>query len=113
MAGMILAVNVDKKPMLSLVAKAIDSLFHEPKDMFWTGRVMDMLFDGIPIDCTSTDFNAQAVCSVFDSGDINAIRKVEDGKFMFSLFAGVSQHLLLCDWMYGFKLFSHSLGEWN
>lgn len=96
MAGMVLAVNVDKKPMVSLVSKAIDHLFHEPKDMFWTGRVMDMLFDGVPIDCSSSDFNAKAVCSVFESGDVSAVRKHDDDTFMFSLFAGVSAKGVAC-----------------
>lgn len=87
---MAFAVNVDKQPMLPLIVKAIDQLFHEPQDMFWTGRVMDVLFDGIPIDCSSDDFAATAACSVFKSGDVKAVRPVDDDHFMFSLFAGVS-----------------------
>lgn len=87
---MALAVNVDKKPMLPLIAKAIDQLFHEPKDIFWTGRVMDVLFDGVPIDCSSFEFAATAACAVFKSGDVKAIRQIDDDNLMFSLFAGVS-----------------------
>lgn len=86
---MALAINVDKKPMLPLIAKAIDLLFHEPKDMFWTGRVMDVLYDGISIDCSSNDFAASAACSVFKSGDVKAVRPIDDDHFAFSLFAGV------------------------
>lgn len=89
-ASMALAVNVDKQPMLPIIVKAIDQLFHEPKDMFWTGRVMDVLFDGIPIDCSSDDFAASAACSVFKSGDVKAVRQIDDDHFKFSLFAGVS-----------------------
>lgn len=88
---MALAVNVDKAPMLPLIVKAIDKLFHEPKDMFWTGRVMDILFDGITIDCSSDDFNAKAACSVFESGDVKAVRQIDENTFKFSLFAGVSR----------------------
>lgn len=87
---MALAVNVDKKPMLPLIVKAIDHLFHQPQDMFWTGRVMDVLFDGIPIDCSSDDFAATAACSVFQSGEVKAVRPIDDDHLMFSLFAGVS-----------------------
>lgn len=86
---MALAVNVDKQPMLPLIVKAIDLLFHEPKDMFWTGRVMDILFDGIPIDCSSSEFAATAACSVFQSGDVKAVRPIDDEHYAFSLFAGV------------------------
>lgn len=87
---MLMAVNVDKKPMVGLVAKAINEMFHHPKDMFWTGRVMDVLFDGIPIDCSSETFEAKAACSVFQSGEVAAIKPVNDTHFSFSLFAAVS-----------------------
>lgn len=40
--------NEDK---LHAVASAIKHLFHDPETPFWTGRVMDLLFDGIDIDC--------------------------------------------------------------
>lgn len=89
-ASMALAVNVDKKPMLPLIAKAIDQLFHKPEDIFWTGRVMDVLFDGVPIDCSSFEFAATAACAIFKSGDVKAIRQIDDDNLMFSLFAGVS-----------------------
>lgn len=86
---MALAVNVDKKPMLSIVVQAIEQIFHSPADMFWTGRVMDVLFDGIPIDCSSDHFAAQGVCSMFDDEDMKAMHKINDTAYHFSLFAGV------------------------
>lgn len=37
---------------------------------------MDVLFDGIPIDCSGIeDSQAKAVCSIFSSGEMNAGRK--------------------------------------
>lgn len=90
LAGMILAVNVDKKPMLTVVKNAVNLLFHEPSDIFWTGRVMDILFDGVPIDCSSSEFSAQAVCSVFESGDVKAVKQINETSYTFSLFAAVS-----------------------
>lgn len=88
---MALTINVDRAPMLPLVANAIKLLFHEPTSIFWTGKVMDILFNGIPIDCTSNDFNAKAVCAVFEGGEIKAVSPMEeDGMFKFSLFGGVS-----------------------
>lgn len=106
MAGMVLAVNVDKQPMIPLVGTAINSLFHEPKDMFWSGRVMDMLFDGVPIDCSSDDFNVQAVCSVFESGDIKAVRQVDEKHYMFSIFAGVNYCFVFFFWQFTVISFS-------
>lgn len=85
-----LSVNVDRQPMLPLASNAINHIFHNPVDPFWTGRAMDLLFDGIPIDCSSTDFNAKAVCSVFESGESQAIQPVDDDTFKFSFFGGVS-----------------------
>lgn len=50
-AGLLLTINIDKKPMLPLISKSVDQVFHEPVDIFWQGKVMDILFDGIPVDC--------------------------------------------------------------
>lgn len=88
-ATMIMTLNVDKKPMVPMVAGAIDTMFKNPKDMFWTGRVMDALFDGIPVDCSSDDFQAKAVCSVFQTGEVKAVQPVNATHFKFSLFAAV------------------------
>ncbi|KAG4080358.1 hypothetical protein HA402_010850 [Bradysia odoriphaga] len=89
--GMALATNVDKKPMLPLVSKAIDGIFHNPTDPFWTGRVMDYLFDGIEIDCTSEKFEVQAVCSVFGSGEVKAIQPTDqENIYKFSIFGAAN-----------------------
>lgn len=87
---MALAVNVDKKPMLPFISNAINQIFHEPIDPFWTGRAMDLLFDGIDVDCSSGNFEAKATCSVLGSGEEQAIRKVNDKLFKFSMIGGVS-----------------------
>lgn len=87
---MALATNVDKKPMLPLVNDAINGIFHHPKDPFWTGRVMDYLFDGIEIDCTSKEFAAEATCAIFASGEVKPIQPLRENFFKFSLFGAVS-----------------------
>lgn len=88
---MFMALNVDKKPMIPMVAAAIDVIFHEPKDMFWTGKAMDVLFNGIPVDCSNTEgFQAKAVCGVFESGEVKAVQPFNDTHFSFSLFQSVS-----------------------
>lgn len=51
---------------------------------------MDIMFNGIPVDCTSTDFNSKAICSVFESGDVKQIQPTDKpGMLKFSLFGGV------------------------
>lgn len=89
MMGMLLAANIDKKPMVSMLGGAIKTMFHDPADAFFTGRVMDLLYDGVPIDCSSKELAAMAVCLTLESEP--AIRKINDEHFAFSLFAGVSK----------------------
>lgn len=88
---MLMTLNVDKKPMIPMIAEAIKVMFHEPKNMFWTGRVMDALFNGIPIDCSGAEdsFQVKAVCGVFASGEVAAIKPLNDTHFSFSLFQAV------------------------
>lgn len=88
--GMALAYNVNRKPMLTLVNKVINGIFHNPKDPFWTGRVMDLLFAGIEIDCTSEEFAVQAACTIFESGEVKAIEPLRENFFKFSFFGAVS-----------------------
>lgn len=84
--------NVDRAGMLPFISKAVNIIFHNPKSIFWTGKAIDILFDGIPIDCSSTDFNSKATCSVFGSGDVKSIQKTDDPDvYKFSLFGGVSK----------------------
>lgn len=52
---------------------------------------MDMMFNGIPVDCTSNDFNSKATCSVFGSGEVQTIQRTDEADiFKFSLLGGVS-----------------------
>ena len=86
--GMFLAVNVDKQPMLPMVEGALNSLFHNPADPFFTGRVMDLLYDGVELDCSADDNTVKALCLNFDAE--KAFRKVDDTHYAFSLFSGVN-----------------------
>lgn len=92
-----MTINVDRAPMLPLVAKAIQEIFHNPKDIFFRGKVMDLLFHGVDVDCTSTDFNAKATCSAFEGGDVKTVTPsdVED-IYKFSLFGAVSFFFPFC-----------------
>lgn len=115
---MALAVNVDRQELLPMVADVIEIMF-KPSTPFWTGRVMDVLFDGafqtytffrnvrlfqnayyslsgsgIPIDCSSNSFKVKAICSVFEGGDNASIQPDSDNPtaFTFSFLGGVSTH---------------------
>lgn len=86
--GLFLATNYDKKPMLGAVENAVNSLFHSPADAFFTGRVMDLLYDGVSIDCSPSDDRfAGAAC--MQLADQEAIKKIDEHHLKFSMFGGV------------------------
>lgn len=87
-AGILLATNVDKQPLLSQVEVAVKNLFNDPADVFFTGRIMDLLFDGVSIDCSSNDQTTTALCLTFE--DTAGFRRIDDTHLAFSLFGGVS-----------------------
>lgn len=89
--GMLMAVNVDKQPMLPMVESALNLLFHNPSDAFYSGRVMDLLYDGVEVDCSSDDNTVKALCLNFDAE--KAFRKIDDTHYAFSMFSGVSAGL--------------------
>lgn len=86
---MALAVNVDRQSLTSLVAVAIEEIFHSPKEIFWTGTAMDLMFNGIPIDCTSKKRQTRLVCMELGTGEVQAIQKIDKNHFKFSLLGGV------------------------
>lgn len=88
--GMALAINMDREELLPFIQAAINGLLHTPKDIFFSGRVMDLLFDGIILDCSSEDFEVSAACSEFSSGQYKEIQPLNDTAYVFSLFGGVS-----------------------
>lgn len=95
--GMLLAVYYDKQAMIPGVYDAIKELFHNPSEPFYTGSVMDLLYDGVEIDCTSqNEMTSQALCTQFSIGAQKAIRMIDDKHFAFSLFGGVSVQLFFC-----------------
>lgn len=93
--AMVLAVNVDRKSMLSLVTAAIDVIFDSPQHMYWTGKAWDLLFDGIFIDCSDEDsFQAAAVCDIFENGEVSLVKPHNDTHYRFSLLGDVSNSYL-------------------
>lgn len=85
---MFLTTNVDKKPMLKTVENVAKSLFHDPADVFFTGRAMDILFNGILLDCGGEDKTAAAICVALE--DEIPFKRVDDDHLSFSLFGGAN-----------------------
>lgn len=86
---MALAVNIEQQSLIPLAAAAIEELFHSPKEIWWTGTAMDLMFNGIPIDCTSRKQQAKIVCMELKARGGQAIQKIDDKHFKFSLLGGV------------------------
>lgn len=86
--GLLLATNINKQPLLPLIEQALGSLFNNPTDGFYTGRVMDMLFDGVPIHCPPEDQVATTMCYHFQGE--SSFKKLDAHHYTFSLFGGVS-----------------------
>lgn len=93
--GMALTINIERHEMLSFVVNSINGLLHHPTDAFWTGRVMDILFDGIVLDCTSDAFEVAAACAEFSSGDHASITPINETAYKFAMLSGVSKQLQL------------------
>lgn len=86
--GLLLATNIDRQPLLPVIDQAIKNLFNEPADAFYTGPVMDILFNGIPIYCHSVDHITAGMCYSFQNE--KSFKRLDTHHYTFSLFGGVS-----------------------
>lgn len=89
-----LAINIDRKDLLPFVNKAMNKVLHGPQDIFFTGRLWDILYDGIIVDCSSGDIEVTAACSEMDSGDYGVFRRINATALSFSMFGNVNTKLL-------------------
>lgn len=57
----------DAPALLPIINQAISPLFDDPQSVYFTGKVKDILFDGMKIKCNITKFPAKAVCTQMKS----------------------------------------------
>lgn len=88
--GIALSINRDRPELLEFIKVAIAGLLRNPKDIFFTGRLWDILFDGVILDCSLEDYEVSAVCSEFSGGGYKEISYINETAFTFSLFGNVS-----------------------
>ncbi|KAG5888615.1 hypothetical protein JTB14_037827 [Gonioctena quinquepunctata] len=81
--GLVNTVARQKPGALSLLNKAIKSIYGNPPSIFVTAKADDILFDGIIINCGVTDFAGKAICSQLKSAD--ALKKMSENELVFSL----------------------------
>ncbi|XP_049287128.1 sensory neuron membrane protein 1 [Anopheles funestus] len=94
--GVLLTVQRDREAMMPLVKKGINILFNPLESAFLKVRIMDLLFDGIYIDCSSQDFAAKALCSGMDSE--GAVSPYNETHYKFSFF-GMRNHTEAGRWV--------------
>nr|CAD7587218.1 unnamed protein product [Timema genevievae] len=83
--AMVLTVEKEKPGMLSLVNKAIKALYRNPESVFMTAPARDLLFDGVVINCTLTDFAGKAICTQLKA-NAKDMERVSEDIFKFSFF---------------------------
>ncbi|KAL7302061.1 hypothetical protein TKK_0005294 [Trichogramma kaykai] len=60
---MVMGTVRDKPAALPVVNKAVNSIFKNPSNVFVKVKAMDLMFNGLPIDCRVSDFPGSAVCA--------------------------------------------------
>lgn len=74
---------------LRFSAKAVDSIFHKPDSVFVKATVREILWTGLPVDCSVQDFAGKAVCGILREDD-SALLKDGPDNYKFALFGPVS-----------------------
>lgn len=85
--GIVLTAEREQSAFLSIVNKAIFWIFNNPKDIFLKTKVMDLLFNGNTLNCTSKEFAVNAVCTMLRKKGL--FPETEPNVFSFSVFGKV------------------------
>lgn len=77
-----------KPSALGLINKAIPLLYPDQTSVFMTASANDIMWNGLDINCTSTEFAAVAVCMQIRQNSAG-LHKISNDHFKFSLFGVV------------------------
>lgn len=72
--------------MLSFVTHGMDLIFNNPKSAFLTAKAWDILYDGVPINCSETEFAAKVICSALQSEMKDSVEIVNKTELRLSMF---------------------------
>ncbi|XP_050598000.1 sensory neuron membrane protein 1 isoform X2 [Bombus affinis] len=70
---------------IGILNKAVDNIFKKPTSVFVRAKAREILFDGVPLDCTGKDFASSAICNVLKEKE-DALLPDGPGRYLFSLF---------------------------
>ncbi|CAK9811126.1 Sensory neuron membrane protein 1 [Anthophora plagiata] len=76
---------VEQPAAIGIISKGVDSIFKKPGTVFVKAKAREILFDGLPVDCTVKDFAGSAICNVLKTKD-DALVPDGEGRYLFSLF---------------------------
>lgn len=85
-----LTVHFEYRQFLHVASTAIKEIFHGPADAFWTGKAMDLLYNGIEIDCSTKHPLAKLACNEIRKNKNPMIQKMNRTQMKFSILGGVS-----------------------
>ncbi|KAK9307568.1 hypothetical protein QLX08_002178 [Tetragonisca angustula] len=71
---------------VGILNKGVDNIFHKPSTVFVRAKAREILFDGLPIDCTGKDFASTAICNALKEKEDTLMPGVEPGHYLFSVF---------------------------
>lgn len=71
--------------------KAVDSIFKKPDSVFVKVKAREILFDGLPVDCSVKDFAGSAVCGILKSEGKDLMNDGDD-HYRFAIFGAVRIH---------------------
>lgn len=84
-----MTVQLEFREFMHVAVAAINELFHEPTDVFWTGKVIDLLFNGIEINCNATNPLTKLACNQIRKRNIPTFQQIGNKSLKFSVFGGV------------------------
>lgn len=87
--GMINVVAATVPQFLKIMNNALNPIFSNPQSIFLTAKVRDILFEGLDLNCTGTDFHSSVVCSQIKDRMPNVMEKSKK-VYSVSLFGEVS-----------------------
>ncbi|XP_066245553.1 sensory neuron membrane protein 1-like [Euwallacea similis] len=84
LVAMVNSVLRDSPVFLSIVNKSIPQIFTNPKTIFLTTRVKDVLFNGVELNCSSKEFGPNAICGQLKN-QAPGLEIRQDNVFLFSI----------------------------
>lgn len=81
--------HLEFREFMHVAVAAINELFENPSDVFWTGKAMDLLFNGIEINCNTSEPLTKLACNQIRKRNIPSFQSIGNKRLKFSVFGAV------------------------